>query len=241
MSYILAYANSFIRAEKLLFNYIATKKDTRLWISSVEAIIALAYIRFRTGAKFRLQKGFKIVNDHSHPIKLWDYQFDIQGIKRSVLGGNSMDLLNFKTPLFYVDRILKNLRPENRLILVKLAYESVNSLLDTYQKDIMACEALRSMGIILEGYMNNKDVEQFKPFLYINEDYLDSPLTKKDFDIWIENIDILNRICNQFRLAYNELCEGKKPDEHLNEISELRETIRQKLTDYLLEIPTGRS
>jgi hypothetical protein len=241
MSYILAYANSFIRAEKLLFNYIATKKDTRLWISPVEAIIALAYIRFRTGAKFRLQKGFKIVNDHSHPVKLWDYQFDIQGIKRSVLGGNSMDLLNFKTPLFYVDQVLSKVRPENRQILIKLAFESVNSLLDTYQKDIMACEALRSMGAILEGLLNNKDINQFKPFLYINEDYLDSPLTKKDLDLWIENIDILNRICHQFRLAYNELSEGKKPDDHLNEISELRDTIRSKLTDYLMEIPTGRS
>lgn len=241
MSYILAYANSFIRAEKLIFNYMATKKDTRLWISPVEAIIALAYIRFRTGAKFRLQKGFKIVNDHSHPVKLWDYQFDIQGIKRSVLGGNSMDLLNFKTPLFYVDIVLSKLRPENRQILIKLAYESINSLLDTYQKDIMACEALRSMGVILDGLLNNKDVEQFKPFLYINEDYLDSPLTKKDLDIWIENIDILNRICNLFKLAYTELCEGKKPDDNLNEISELRDTIRQKLTDYLMEIPTGRS
>jgi len=241
MSYILAYANSFIRAEKLLFNYISTKKDTRLWISPIEAVIALAYIRFRTGAKFRLQKGFKIVNDHSHPVKLWDYQFDIQGIKRSVLGGNSMDLLNFKTPLFFVDIVLSKLRPENRQIILKLAHESVNSLLDTYQKDIMACEALRGMGVILEGLLNNKDIEQFRPFLYINEDYLESPLTKKDLELWTENIDILNRICNQFRLAYNELSEGKKPDDHLNEISELRDAIRTKLTDYLMEIPTGRS
>lgn len=241
MSFILAYANSFVRTEKILFDYLSTKKDTRLWISTVEALLALAYIRFRTGAKFRLEKGFRISNDHSHPVRMWDYQFDIQGIKRSVMGGNSMDLLNFKTPLFYVDTVLKHLRPENREIILKLAIESVHSLLDTYQKDIMACEALKGMGVILECLANDKDLEQFEPFLYINQDYLDSPLTKKDQDLWIENIDILNRICNLFRQAYNDMGEGRKPDEHLDEITELREQIRQKLQDYLLEIPKGRA
>ncbi len=241
MSFFLAYANSFLRTEKILFDYVSTKKDTRLWISPVEAVLAIAYIRFRNGAKFRLDKDFKIGNDHSHPIKVGDYSFDFQGIKRSVMGGTSMDLLNFKTPLYYSAAILKELRPENREAILKIALESIHSLLDTYEKDIMACEALKSMGVILECMLNDKDLEQFKPFLYINDDYNESPLTKKDHEVWVENIDILNRICALFKQAYAEFIEGKKVDEHLDEITELRNTIRGKLKDFLMDIPRGRS
>lgn len=241
MSFLLAYANSFVRTEKILFDYVSTRKDTRLWISPVEAVLALAYIRFRSGAKFRLGKDFRINNDHSHPIKIGDYQFDFQGIKRTMMGGTSMDLLNFKTPIYYSGNILNQLRPENREILLRLGIESIHSLLDTYQKDIMACEALKSMGVILECMQNDKDLEQFKPFLYINEDYQESPLTKKDEEVWLENIDILNRICHLFKLAYDDFIEGKKVDDQLDEISELRETTRSKLTDFLMEIPKGRS
>lgn len=241
MSFLLAYANSFVRTEKILFDYVSTKKDTRLWISPVEAVLALAYIRFRSGAKFRLQKDFKIGNDHSHPIKIGDYSFDFQGIKRSLMGGTSMDLLNFKTPLYYSGDILGKLRPENREIILKIAIESIHSLLDTYEKDIMACEALKSMGVILECMLNDKDVEQFKPFLYINEDYMDSPLTKKDLEVWEENIDILNRICHLYKQAYGDFLEGKKVDDQLDEISELRDTIRGKMKDFLMDIPRGKA
>jgi hypothetical protein len=241
MSFLFAYANSFIRTEKMLFDYVTTKKDTRLWISPVEAVLALAYIRFRSGAKFRLEKDFKIANDHSHPIKLGDYSFDFQGIKRTLMGGNSMDLLNFKTPIYYSDQVFSLLRPENREIILKVAIESVHSLLDTYEKDIMACEALKSIGVILECMLNNKDLEQYKPFLYINEDFHDSPLTKKDTEVWTENIDILNRICNLYKQAYTDFSEGKKVDDYLDEISDLRTTIRTKLCDFLMEIPRGRS
>ena len=241
MSFLLAYANSFVRTEKILFDYVSTKKDTRLWISPVEAVLALAYIRFRSGAKFRLQKDFKIGNDHSHPIKIGDYSFDFQGIKRSLMGGTSMDLLNFKTPLYYSGDILGKLRPENREIILKIAIESIHSLLDTYEKDIMACEALKSMGVILECLLNNKDLQQFKPFLYINEDYNDSPLTKKDLEVWEENIDILNRICHLYKQAYGDFLEGKKVDDQLDEISELRDTIRGKMQDFLMDIPRGKA
>lgn len=241
MSFLLAYANSFVRTEKILFDYLTTKKDTRLWIGSIEAVIALAYIRFRSGAKFRLQKGFKIGNDHSHPIKMFDYKFDIQGLKRKVMGGNSMDLLNFKTPLFYSHPVLSELRPENREILLKLALESIHSLLNTYQKDIMACESLKSMGLILECQLADKEMDSVKPFLYVNEEYAESPLTQKDQELWIENIDILNRIAHLFTLAYEELQAGKNPESNLAEINELREQMRQKLEDFLMEIPKGRS
>lgn len=241
MAFLLAYANSFVQTEKIVFDYLTTKKDTRLWISSVEAVLSLAYIRFRTGAKFRLKKGFKIGNDHSHPVKLGEYQFDFQGLKRSMMGGNSMDLLNFKTPLFFCDQVLSQLRKENREIILKLAYESIQSLLDTYQKDIMACEALKGMGVILECLIKDQDLDQFKPFLYVNDDYEESPLTKKDQEIWLQNIDILNRIGTLFRSSYNDLINGKNTDDDLNEIGDLRNGIRQKLQDYLMEIPKGRT
>lgn len=241
MSFLLGYANSFMRTEKILFDYLTTKKDTRLWVGSVESILALAYIRFRSGAKFRLMKGFKIGNDHSHPIKIMDYKFDFQGIKRSFMGGNSMDLLNFKTPLFYSYKVIRELRPENREALVKLALESVHSLLNTYQKDIMACESLKSMGLILECILAERDMETVKPFLYINEEYEESPLTTKEQELWIENIDVLNRIAHLFGLAYEEFQSGKNPEIHLNEVNELRDQMRQKLEDFLMEIPKGRS
>ena len=241
MSFMAMYANSFVRSEKLLFDYLTTKKDTRQWIGPVESILALAYIRFRTGAKFRLSKGFKISNDHSHPVNVWDYKFNFQGLKRTVLGGASMDLLNFKTPLFFSKEILDELRPENREIILKIALESIHSLLDTYKKDIMACESLKAMGVILECMLNDRDMADVKSFLYINDDFLSSPLTVKDKELWIENIDILNRICALFKLAYEEYLEGKSSETYLTEISELRDQMRQKLEGFLLEIPRGRT
>lgn len=239
MTFLLAYANSFVRTEKILFDYLTTKKDTRLWIGSIEAILALGYIRFRTGAKFRLEKGFKISNDHSHPIRMFDYKFDIQSLKRRVMGGTSMDLLNFKTPLYFSHQVLSELRPENRETLIKIALESVHSLLNTYKKDIMACESLKSMGLILECQLAGKDMESVKPFLYINEEYEDSPLTQKDVQIWKENIDVLDRIGHLFRASYDDFQEGKNTESNLNEINELREQMRGKLEGYLMEIPKG--
>lgn len=241
MSFLAFYANSFIRTEKLLFDYLTTKKDSRQWIGPIEAVLALAYIRFRTKAKFRLQKGFKIANDHSHPVNLGEYKFDFQGIKRTLMGGKSMDLLNFKTPLFFCKDILDELRPENREILLKIALESIHSLLDTYKKDIMACESLKSMGVIIECLINDREMDDIKAFLYINDDYLESPLTKKDKELWIENIDVLNRICALFKQAYDEYSEGKSAEPKLDEISELRDQMRSKLEAYLMEIPRGRT
>jgi len=241
MSVFLAYMNSFVRTEKILFDYLTTKKDSRVWIGPVEAILALAYIRFRSGAKFRLRKGFKIANDHSHPVRFWDYQFNVQGLKRRMMGGNSMDLLNFKTPLFFSKEILDQLRPENKEILLKLGIESIHSLIDTYKKDIAACESLRSMGVILECMIKDRDMNDIKPFLYVNDDFLESPLTKKDQEIWIENIDILNRICSLFRTAYENYKDGKNSEDELTEVNELRDQVRQKLEDFLMEIPAGRS
>lgn len=240
MSFLLGYANSFMRTDKIIFDYLTTKKDTRLWIGSIESILALVYIRFRSGAKFRLKKGFKIENDHSHPVKIMDYKFDFQGIKRKMMGGNSMDLLNFKTPVYYSYKVLTKLKPENREILVKLALESVHSLINTYNKDIMACETLKSIGLILEWILADREMEKVKPFLYINEEYDESPLTAKDQEIWIENIDVLNRIGHLFGLAYEDFQAGKSPENHLSEINELREQMRQKIENYLMEIPKGR-
>lgn len=241
MSFLLAYANSFVRTEKILFDYLTTKKDTRQWLGTVEAVLALAYIRFRTGAKIRLKKGFQISNDHSHQVKMGDYKFDLQGVKRYILGGKSMDLLNFKTPLYFSHEVLSQLRPENREIILKLALESIHGLLDTYKTDIMACESLKSMGLIIECQLNNRPMEEIKPFLYVNDDYLESPLTRKDQELWLENIDILNRIGTLFNQAYEEFQEGKQTDDTLHEINKLRTDMREKLAEYLMEIPKGRT
>jgi hypothetical protein len=223
----------------MIMNYVTTRKDSRLWVGTIEAILALCYIRFKTGAKFRLKKGFKIGNDHSHPVKLGEYQFNLQGMKRLLLGGNSSDLLNFKTPVFYASVILNKLRPENKSILIKICRESIQSLLDTYQKDILAREALMSMDLIFKNLQDDLDLEELKKYLYINEDYMESPLTKKNMELWEENIDILNRIGFLYQSAHTDNNEGKNPEVHLNEIKELQESIRGKLEEYLLEIPKG--
>lgn len=242
-SWLLAYANSFVRADKVVFDYVVNKKDKRMWVGTVESILAFAYLRFRQGAKFRLKKGFQIMNDHSHPVKVGDYNFNLQGIKRSVLGGDSSDLLNFKTPIFFSFIILKELRPQNRNILVKLAIESVNAQLVTYEKDIVAAETLKNIKRILEAFNSDGDAQlnTKKADWYINEDYLESPLTKKNIELWKDNLDILNRICILFNNAYNFFLEGKNPDVYLSEIRKHQENIRCQMEKYLMQIPIGRS
>ena len=83
-------------------------------------------------------------------------------------------------------------------------------------------------------------MDTVKPFLYINEEYEDSPLTLKDQRLWLENIDVLNRIGHLFGQAYDDFQTGKNPESHLNEINELREQMRTKLEDYLMDIPKGK-
>lgn len=241
-SWLLAYANSFVRADKVFFDYMVNKKDKRMWVGTIESILAFAYLRFRQGAKFRLKKGFKIMNDHSHPVKVGDYNFNLQGIKRSVLGGDSSDLLNFKTPIYFSYIILKELRPSNRSILLKLAIESVNSQLVTYEKDIVASETLKNIKRILEAFnTDDGEHEKKKADWYINDDYLESPLTKKNIELWKDNLDILNRICILFNNAHNYFLEGKNPDVFLSEIRKHQENIRIQMEKYLMQIPIGRS
>jgi hypothetical protein len=241
-SWLVAYANSFVRADKIFFDYLTTKKDSRLWIGTVESILAFSYLRFRQGAKFRLQKGFRITNDHSHPVKVGDYEFNLQGVKRSFFGGTSMDLLNFKTPIFYSLEVLQELKPKNREILLKLAIESVNAQLITYDNDVMATEALNSIKRILEVAIqgDRNEMECRKKDWYINEEYWNSPLTQRNIELWKENIDILNRICYLFDCAHRDFLAGRDPEGYLNEIRDHQENIREKLEGFLMQIPKGR-
>lgn len=239
-TWLLAYSNKFLKADRILFDYISNKKDNRIWIG-FESILALAFIRFRPGGKFRFKKGFKIGTDHAHEIKMGHYQVNIQGLKRYLTGGNSADLLNFKTPLFYVDNILSHLKKENRQIIIKISRESIQSLLSTYQKDIIATDALRACDLILETLEKDENPEDIKKYLSISEPYIENPLTKKNHELWIEHIDILNRIAVLFNVAYEEQQAGRNPEIYLNEIKDLQDTIRTKLENFLLEIPHGQS
>lgn len=241
-TWLLAYGNRFLKTEKILYDMVVTKKDNRIWIG-FESILSLVFIRFRPGGKFRFKKGFKIGTDHSHEFKIGDYLFNMQGFKRSLLGGNSMDLLNFITPLYYCNNILTHpdLKEENKTILIKIARESIQSLLCTYDKDILANDALKRCDLILKTIENGDELENLKDVLCIADNYIDNPLTVKNHELWCEHMDILNRICSLFIVAYNDIQKGKNPENYLDEIKNLQESIREKLEKYLMEIPHGQS
>jgi len=148
-SWVVPCVANFLKIEKFCSQYINSRYDHRQWLGTMESLIALAYLRFRPGAKLNIS-SFKISNDHSHRISIREFQMDLQGVKRSVFGGSSMDLLNLKTPVYHSYQILELLELSERVILIELALESVNFMLeDTYYHDLNAQEYLRGLQLLL--------------------------------------------------------------------------------------------
>jgi len=125
-------------------------KTSDLWIGSVESIIALAYKRFRPGAKLKIS-NFRITNDHRHNIRLFRYQFNLQSVKRTMCGGKAVDMYNLKHPIYFCEDMLRLLPPRDRRFLISLAIQGLENLLsETYAKDEIAKECLHQLRLILD-------------------------------------------------------------------------------------------
>jgi hypothetical protein len=125
-------------------------KTSDIWLGSIESIIALAYKRFRPGAKLKIS-NFRITNDHSHNVRILKYNFDLQSVKRTMCGGKAVDMYNMKHPIYFAQGVLRLLSEEDRKLLLNLAIQGIENLLsETYMKDEIAKECLHQIKLILE-------------------------------------------------------------------------------------------
>ncbi|MEX0594857.1 MAG: hypothetical protein WD512_00020, partial [Candidatus Paceibacterota bacterium] len=125
-------------------------KTSDIWLGSIESIIALAYKRFRPGAKLKIC-NFRITNDHSHNFKVFRYNLELQSVKRTFCGGKAVDMYNMKHPIFFSEPILSLLSDEDRKFLLELAIQGIDNMLsETYSKDEIAKECLHQIILILQ-------------------------------------------------------------------------------------------
>ena len=209
----------------------------------IESLIALAYLRFRPGSKIRVN-GLNICNDHSHQIQIRDWQIDLQGIKRSLRGSSSLDLLNFKTPIYHSYKILEQLEVTERQILIQLASESINFLMeDTYAYDLSAQDCLRGLQLLLkrlnEVYGSESENQKTFPdpdleeFLCLKAEYKDHPLTSENLRVWQNNLPLLREICHQLKQAHERYLHGGAYEENLVQVREGVKRIRTQMSAYL--------
>lgn len=125
-------------------------KTSDIWLGSIESIIALAYKRFRPGAKLKIC-NFRITNDHSHNFKVFRYNLELQSVKRTFCGGKAVDMYNMKHPIYFSEPILSLLPEEDRKFLLGLAIQGLDNMLsETYSKDEIAKECLHQIKLILQ-------------------------------------------------------------------------------------------
>jgi hypothetical protein len=238
-TWLIPYTTGLLKVESAVFKYISQRKDNRQWLGMMESLISLAYLRFRPGAKLHVN-GFKIDNDHSHQISFKEYNIDLQGVKRTILGGSSIDLLNLKSPLYFSYQILNSLDKDDQEILLTLAEESIKYLMeDTYKYDLTAQEYLRGIQILIEkmidvmlhdkGTLPNKETENY---LCIKKDYYEHPFTKENLKIWNNNIPILKDICHQFRQAKDKYMSGGSYENNLENIKHNENRIIDLMRTY---------
>lgn len=231
MSWILSYAPNI----PVLYDYITgTKKQNVVWIGSMEAIIALAYKRFRPNAKLKIDKdNFKITNDHSYNITVFNYNVDWQSVKRTVFGGKSTDLLSLKNPIYYSHYILKDIPKEDRDLLLNLALQSVNSLIhDTYADDDYAKDCLNDIRLILNYLIEGKNLAELANSMNISTTYADNPLTKKDVELWKNNKKWITDIVEEFKECLEHSSSGEVYEQSLNQIKKIMDKPHQEIQKY---------
>lgn len=235
LAWALPYMAQLLRLDEHLLNFMMRSSDQRQWVGMMEALIALAYNRFRPGAKLKIN-GFRITNDHRHQFHIMDYSFDLQGLKRSLPGGGqSSDMLNLKAPVYYSYQILAELAPEHREILITLAQESVNSMMkDTYKTNLAAQEVLRGLQLTLK-HLASPDFEPestLEEYLCLRTEYQDHPLTQYNLSLWREHKEEMAVICQSFRRAQDLYFQGGAYEEELERVRTVTEEIRGKMINY---------
>ena len=226
-----------------LWDRFTTKSTKSLdqWVGPAEAIIALAYKRFRPGAKLKID-SFRISNDHSHAVNVWgEYNFDWQSVKRTVMGGKAADMYNLKNPIFH-SFILLNLLPEEKsTLLLELSLQSIDNMMrETYAKDQVAVECLHKIRQIIRGALNNENLADYQKQLNISEEYLDNPLTKKSLEVWRSHLSWFESICDELQAAYDKNQRGEDYENNLKNVRMILERIRDEMEGFYQTIIEGR-
>lgn len=222
-----------------LWEYFTTKNNRSAdqWVGPVEAIVALAYKRFRPGAKLKID-SFRITNDHSHAVLLPNKQsINWQSVKRTLLGGKAADMYNLKNPVFYSFIIINLLPEEKGKLLMELANQSVDNMMkETYSKDIIAQECLHRISQIIKGALKGDNLNTYKEYMNISDDYIKNPLTEKNMEVWKENIRGLEDICDQFAIAIDKNIKGEDYELNLKNIRIILDRVRDEMESYYQKI-----
>ena len=218
-----------------IWEYLTTKSTKSLdqWIGPIEAIVALAYKRFRPGAKLKID-SFRITNDHSHAVIINDQlALNWQSIKRSIMGGKAADMYNLKNPIFY-SLIILNMLPERKgKMLLELSNQSVDNMMkETYSKDQVAQECLHRISQIIKEALKGEDLNNHKHYLNISDDYIKNPLTEKSLQIWKANIRGLEEICDQFVIIQDKNNRGEDFEANLKNIRLILEKVRNEMESF---------
>lgn len=240
-SWVIPYTSGLLKLESVCLNYVSKRKDYRQWLGTIDALVALAYLRFRPGSKIRVN-GLNISNDHSHQIQIRDWQLDLQSVKRALRGGSSLDLLNFKTPIYHSYQILKLLEKEEAKTLLTLATESVNFLLeDTYSYDLSAQDCLRALKLVLNRLLSACDSGNLATFadhelaelLCLKLEYNEHPLTKENLRLWQENLTLLKEICFQLKQAHERYLHGGAYEDNLIQVKDSLKRVKTQMSLYI--------
>lgn len=211
------------------------------WIGPIEAIVAFAYNRFRPGAKLKIS-SFRITNDHSHALNIYgEYTFDMQSIKRTVLGGKAADMYNLKNPIYHSLFILNLLPQEKCKFLLELTLQSVNNMMNgIYAEDGVALECLHVIRQILTTALNGDRLADLQSHLRINNDYLRNPLTQHSMRVWQDHLDLLETICDELAEAYEKNKRGEDYKLHLRSIRTILDKVGDETATFYDTIIRGR-
>lgn len=216
-------------------------KSIEQWVGPVESIVALAYKRFRPGAKLKID-SFRISNDHSHAVNVWgDYNFDFQSVKRTFLGGRGADMYNLKNPVFHSFIILNLLPTQKSKLLLELSLQSIDNMMHgIYVEDQVALECLHKISQIISGAMDGEDLEAYQKQLNISQEYVKNPLTKKSMEIWRNHLSWLENICDELQLAYDKNLKGEDYEIHLKNIRIILERVRDEMETFYNSMMQGK-
>lgn len=234
ISWLFSYTVKALHLDAQLSKYIRHHQDQRQWVGMAEAVIALSYNRFRPGAKLKIN-GFKITNDHKRQIVIMSNTFDLQGVKRKIMGGKSSDMLNLKSPIYYSYMVLSGLTEDERSILLTLASESIHVMLtETYLTDLTAHDLLKGLQLVIKKLQENpfKEDKMLEEYLCIKSEYVEHPLTVYNLKLWREDILKLKDICKEFKEARVKFFNGGDYEPHLVHVRKITEEMRLKMMNY---------